>query len=407
MNVIFLTLIDINDINDRGIYHDLLRKFRDEGHCVYIISPSERRQNKSTSLIESNGVHLLKVRTLNIQKANIVEKGIGTLLLEYQYLNAFKKYFSATKFDLVLYSTPPITLTKVIKYIKTRDNALSYLLLKDIFPQNAVDLGMLKKGGFLHRFFQKKEKELYRLSDYIGCMSPANVDFVLKHNPEISEEKVEVNPNSIEPVTFERAFEQVRKIRARYSIPLDVRTFVYGGNLGKPQGIDFLIQVLEDQRSNDKVFFVIVGSGTEFPVIKNWFEAERPQNALLLNSLPKQDYDELVRACDVGLIFLDRRFTIPNFPSRLLSYLENKMPVLAATDRNTDIGRIIEDANAGFGVKSGDVVTFRNRAERLAERQTIDEMGRNAHDLLLKQYTVEISYNTILQKKKLEKPVLR
>ena len=72
MNLIFLTLSRITDITDRGIYTDLMRKFRDEGHQVYIVSPSERRYGVPTSISKQNGVTILNVRTLNIQKTNIV-----------------------------------------------------------------------------------------------------------------------------------------------------------------------------------------------------------------------------------------------------------------------------------------------------------------------------------------------
>ena len=200
MNIIFLTLVRISDIEERGIYHDLMRKFRDEGHNVYIVTPVERRLGLQTSLTESKGVHILNVKTLNVQKTSIVEKGIGTLLIEDQFKAAIKKYLGDIKFDLITYSTPPITFTNVVKYLK-RENprATSYLQLKDIFPQNAVDIGMMKATGvkvLLYKFFRNKEKALYEVSDYIGCMSPANVQFLLKHNPEIDASRVGVAPNS-------------------------------------------------------------------------------------------------------------------------------------------------------------------------------------------------------------------
>ncbi|MFM9440117.1 glycosyltransferase family protein [Flavobacterium psychrophilum] len=194
MRVLFLTLIGIHSINERGIYQDLLRKFVDQGHDVTIVTPSERRKKIATNLVVNDKVTILQVKTFNIQKTNKIEKGIGTLAIEYQYLHAIKKHLSGYKFDLVLYSTPPITFYKVINFIKKRDNAYAYLLLKDIFPQNAVDMKMIKQGGFLHKMFVKKEKKLYKISDTIGCMSQANVDFVLKHNPEIPRDKIEVNP---------------------------------------------------------------------------------------------------------------------------------------------------------------------------------------------------------------------
>ena len=186
MNVIFLTLVRISDIEERGIYQDLMRKFRDEGHQVYVVTAAERRQGQETSLVDSHGVKILNVKTLNVQKTNIVEKGMGTLLIESQFKSAIKKYLENISFDLITYSTPPITFTNVVKYLKRKNpNAISYLQLKDIFPQNAVDIGMFGERSILNWYFRKKEKALYKTSDFIGCMSPANVEFVLKQNPEI------------------------------------------------------------------------------------------------------------------------------------------------------------------------------------------------------------------------------
>ena len=183
MNILFLSLARFDDINERGIYSDLMREFIRRGNNVYIASPTERRFGKKTHLIEAEHCQILKIKTLNIQKTNVIEKGIGTLLLERQFDNAIKKYWGDIKFTLVLYATPPITFNKVIERVKRRCGCRSYLMLKDIFPQNAVDLGMMKEGGFLHKMFRKKEKRLYEISDRIGCMSPANCEYVIKHCP--------------------------------------------------------------------------------------------------------------------------------------------------------------------------------------------------------------------------------
>lgn len=399
MNILFLTLVEINSIEDRGIYHDLLRKFRNEGHDLTIVTPVERRKRVSTNFINKEGVSILQVKTFNIQKTNIVEKGIGTLAIEYQYLLAIKKYLADKKIDLVLYSTPPITFAKVIEFIKKRDRAISYLLLKDIFPQNAVDMKMIKKGGLLHKQFLKKEKKLYEISDTIGCMSQANVDFVLKHNLEISRDKVEINPNTIEPLNFSYSDKQKKDIREKYQIPTEKKVLVYGGNLGKPQGLDFLLQTILETKMED-VFFLIVGDGTEFLRIQKWFNDIHPKNAKLLQRLPKEDYDKLLASCDVGLIFLDKNFLIPNFPSRLLSYLEMKMPVIAATDPNTDIGDVIEKANCGYKVISGNQDEMQTKLKKLLSEDNLPELGDNAQALLMREYIVNRSYDSIVKKYK-------
>lgn len=395
MNILFLTLVKIKTLDERGIYTDLLRKFKEEGHKVFVVSPTERRDNKPTQLFEEFGNKILNVHTFNIQKANIIEKGLGTLAIEYQYLNAIKKYFSDIKFDLILYSTPPITFSKVIDFVKKKDNAYSYLLLKDIFPQNAVDMKMIKKNSFLHRMFLKKEERLYQLSDTIGCMSEANKAYILAHNPTINPKKVEVNPNSIEPVQSNLTLDEKKRIKKKLGLPLDKLIFVYGGNLGKPQGIDFLLETIETNK-NQKAFFLIVGSGTEYNRIEKRVVQKQFKNTLLMSGLPKLEYDLLINACDVGMIFLNKDFTIPNFPSRLLSYLEIKLPVIAATDPNTDVGDVIEKNNCGYKVFTGDILNMHKVIDEICLNEAIyNQMSENAWCLLQREFKVDNSYQLI------------
>jgi hypothetical protein len=219
MNLLFLTVSRFTTINENGIYIDLMRKFRDEGHQVYIVAPTERQYKKATNLKKESGAVILNVKTLNIQKTNVIEKGLATLLLEPQFLLAINKYFKNIKFDIVVYSTPPITFTKVIQKIKARDQARTYLLLKDIFPQNAVDLGMIKQNSLLHKYFSKKEKELYAVSDFIGCMSPANVRYILENNPVVKPECIEVNPNSIALNNSKKDNASLEQIRKEHALP--------------------------------------------------------------------------------------------------------------------------------------------------------------------------------------------
>ena len=61
MNILFLTLVHIDNILEKGIYTDLMRKFRDEGHSVYIVTPYERKFGKKTELVECDGVKILGV----------------------------------------------------------------------------------------------------------------------------------------------------------------------------------------------------------------------------------------------------------------------------------------------------------------------------------------------------------
>lgn len=397
MNILFLTISRFSDFAARGIYPDLLRKFAKEGHNVYVVSPRERRFGMPTGLARQDLGTILGVKTLNLQKTNVIEKGIGTILMESQFQAAIKKYLKGMKWDLILYSTPPITFPRVIKYLKRRNpSAKTYLLLKDIFPQNAVDLGMFSKKSLAYSLFRRKEKQLYRMSDHIGCMSPANVHFVCKHNPEISPDRVEVAPNSIELIsTTSISSDNKKSIRKKFCIPEDCPIFIYGGNLGKPQGIDFLIKCLDANAYREDCFFLVIGTGTELPKLKKWYQETRPVSVKVMDGIPKNEYDVLVRSCDVGLIFLDHRFTIPNYPSRLLPYLENRMPVLCVTDPNTDIGKIAVENGYGVWCESNSVEGFTAALQNMLASD-FTEMGENGYRFLCENYLVDNTYSTIM-----------
>ena len=398
MNILFLTIGRFESIEAHSIYADLLRCFRNHGNEIYAISPYEKRTGKKTELVNENCSHILHIETGDVTGASdLIKKGFAQMSLEATYIKAIKQYFSNVKFDLVMYSTPPITFSKAVEFVKNRDGAKSYLLLKDIFPQNAVDLGMMTKNGvkgFIYKYFRAKEKKLYALSDYIGCMSEANVKYVLDHNPEVDPKKVEVCPNSVEVIDQSVDDETRFKIREKYDIPQDKIVFIYGGNLGKPQGIPFLIECLRKASNIENAYFLIVGSGSDYGKLESFVNEEKPANVKLMSLLPKEDYDRMVGACDVGMIFLDHRFTIPNFPSRLLAYMQAKLPVLAVTDPNTDIGKVIVEGGFGWWCESNNAKEFAEKVCSIINDNEIKGADRE-YSYLMKHYAVEQAYRII------------
>lgn len=399
MNILFLTLGKIDDLENHTIYCDLLREFIKNGHSVSTLSPGNKKQEiRMYSGIECSlaYVDLDTVRGGN----NLIKKGFSTIRTGSLFIHGINQFYSNVKFDLVLYTTPPITFVSAVNFVKKRDGAKTYLLLKDIFPQNAVDIGIMSRSGIkgvLYKYFRNQEKKLYRISDRIGCMSQANVDYVIRHNPEVDPTIVEVCPNSVEVIDMSVDARLRKQIREKYGIPFDKKVFIYGGNLGKPQGIPFLIECLKNCQDVEDAYFVIVGNGTEYSTLKNFVEIENPNNVKLLKFLPKEDYDALVGACDVGLIFLDHRFTIPNFPSRLLAYMQAKLPILAVTDPNTDIGKVIVDGGFGWWCESNSIECFRNTLIRVLQND-LKIMGNISFEYLKAHYAAEQSYEIIMRK---------
>lgn len=378
-----------------NLYTDLMQEFAHNGHEVTVATIHERINKQKTYLSYEDKIQVLRVRTGNIQKTNKYSKVVFSFLAGPQLVYALHKYLKKQTFQLILFSTPPITLSPCVILLKRLYGAKLYLLLKDIWPQDTVDLGAMKKGGLVWIVFRWLEKLTYKHSDYIGCMSPANVEFVKKHNKYLKDKIVEECPNSQKPRDI--AIIDRDMVREKYHLPKDKIIFVYGGNLGKSQGVEFLIDMIHAYKEDSDYFFLIIGSGTEYDFLYKKIHNMTSLSAKILPWIPRKNFEELIQACDVGLILLNRNSTVPNFPSRLLTYLMAKIPVIAAVDKATDIGDVIENAGCGVKTINGDLNGFKLATEKIVtSEENRKQMGENGYKLFLEKYTSNKSYEIIM-----------
>jgi glycosyltransferase involved in cell wall biosynthesis len=240
------------------------------------------------------------------------------------------------------------------------------------------------------------ELRLYQLSDFIGVMSPANKTYLLERYPNLTS-KVELLPNAIDLTSSPIITSDKITIRSHYGLPVDKVISVFGGNIGKPQGVKFILDVIKNHESVDNSFLLFVGSGTEYDKLNSFILSNNIQNARCLPQLSKKEFDELLYHCDIGLLFLDYRFTFPNFPSRILNYFEFSKPVLAATDNATDIKDVLEQHQTGKWVMSLSAEAFINELKQLVEDETLrNQLGKNARRYLEQHWTVDKVYSTII-----------
>ena len=389
MRILYISQKDI-DIKTGGISSDLINALIGAKHEVVICCADSKYEEIRVC---TDGIKKVEIKVPNQFGANIIKKGLVILRLQNVIKKAIKKYLSNENIELVLYATPPITFANVIKYCKKKFGCKSYLMLKDIFPQNAVDLQMMSKTGLtgiIYKIFRAKEKKLYKYSDAIGCMSQANIDYLKAHNDNLQGKKIELFPNAV-IVGQGNAPDKSddRSILDKYGVPKDKMVFIYGGNLGKPQGLDFLEKGIKSVSGSNDVYFIIIGKGSEK---KKLFAAlNGVENVLTLDALPKEEYEKLCAQCDVGMIMLDKRFTIPNYPSRMLSYMQNAMPMFACTDKNTDVRQLVEEqANCGKWCYSDDVDAFKSSIEWFVNnRDRLAELGKNGYNYMVKHFNVE------------------
>lgn len=368
------------------IYADLAKALVRRGHEVSILCGTSLPRDESV-LYRENNCDIVYFNIPNQFGVNKFKKGLIQLLIEPKMLCQLMRHFKGRRFDAVIYPTPPITLANVVQYCREAFGAQSYLMLKDIFPQNAVDLAMMRRQGFLHRYFRALEKRLYRFSDKIGCMSQANIDYMRRHLSPDQHAKLELFPNTIE-------------IQPPLSAPIredGVTRFVFGGNLGKPQAIDFFLRCLKSLRGENRARFDIIGSGSEAALIERFLRENHIDNAHFFARLPRKEYARLLSEADVGLILLDRAFTIPNYPSRMLAYMQQQKAILAATDRATDVRQLIErEARCGLWCASDDEKAFVEHVRFLCmNRDLIPKFGASGYQYLRDHFSVERSVDIL------------
>ncbi|MEG0416641.1 MAG: glycosyltransferase family 4 protein [Erysipelothrix sp.] len=393
MKVLFLSSTS-SGVTSKGIYSDLMLYFAQQNHDVTIVYNSTKSEPLVDPAYLHENIRFVPSVSANLTKnKNLIKKGIATILFDTTFKNTMKRELKDEQFDLVLYATPPVNFVKSLKYLKKKNpNALFYLMLKDIFPQNAVDINIMRKNGLIYSYFKRQERHLYELSNVIGTMSPANYDYFNKNNPQYKG-VVEILPNTT-TLTSENT---VTLTREELKLPEDMKLLFYGGNLGYPQSVPFILECFEKIKSRDDIGMVIVGSGGQDHLITEYIEMNKPQNFFYFKFQPHDKYLSIMRNCDIGLIFLDYRFTIPNYPQRVLGYMTEKLPVICVTDPSSDIGQIAEENKYGYFVPSNDSSAWIDCVDSLVDDENkMQEMGENAYQFLQNNYLSHHAYEIIL-----------
>ena len=377
------------------MYGDLALEFRKNGHSIHVATVLEKKTGLVTRLEEEAEIPVLRVRCGDMFSVGFIRKGISTLTMPGHMVRAIERHFKGIRFDLVFCTTPHVTFYKVLRHLKGRDGCPAYLILRDIFPQNARDLGMLG-NPVLFRLFRHMEKELYRVSDSIGCMSPGNIEYVKRHNPEAGG-KCELLPHwktipAMAPPGPATDYREAFGLGNRF-------VAVFCGVLGVAQELEFLMELAKSYRNDDSVRFLLIGEGTEKKKLSQLIQDEHLSNFIIKDKIPSGDLAALLLQCDVGLVNLNRKFTVPNIPSKTLDYFEANIPVLAAVDPSTDYGKLLDEAGAGLWSITGDFEAYRRNFERLRRDTDLRrKMGKDGRAYLETRMSTRQAYKTMTRR---------
>ena len=373
------------------IYLDLIEEMRDRGHAVTVIAGTTEK-DLPNGLHKEDGVEVIYLKLADQFGAGRLKKGLIQLYMAPLMIKLLRTQLWKRKFDVIAYPTPPVTLAPVVKKCREHYKCITYLMLKDIFPQNAVDIGLMQEGGLAYKYFKKLERTLYENSVKIGCMSEGNMDYLKEKEPWIKEGVIEYFPNTV----------KVKGDRGTVLLSSRHLRFMFGGNMGKPQGIDFLLEGILRASGIPElkdISFDFIGDGTESRRIEEFIEKNGLKNLTYRRGVDRDTYEEILQGSDVGIISLSEKFTIPNYPSRILSYMQLAKPVLAVTDTVTDMkDLILEKASCGYWTPSGDMDGFIETLKKIvSEREALQQKGMNGRKYLEEHFSVKLSAN-ILEK---------
>lgn len=306
----------------------------------------------------SAGVEVLRVRTLATKDVGRLRRAVAEWWLPHALLRGLgASPLAATKWDGIVWYSPTIFLGPIVRAVKRRCGCRGYLILRDLFPDWAVDAGVLRKG-LAYRLLKRVERRQYAAADVIGVQSAANIARVAADSPPGA--RIETLHNwlakpAVRPTAVDVA-----------AGPLAGRTiFAYTGNMGAAQGMDCLLDLARRLCARRDAGFLFVGRGSDVARLRATARAEALDNVQFVDEIDAEEIPGVLAQCHVGLIALDPRHTTHNVPGKLLTYLHAGLPVLARINPGNDLEALIRDEGIGFVVAGDRQDELQRHAEAL------------------------------------------
>ena len=372
------------------LIHDLAVEFLRLGHEPIVVAPDENISQEYQLSCE-NGIKVLRIRTGKIKSATKFVRAFNEIRLSKIIWKKGKQFFDENPCDLIIYYSPTIFFGTLVKRLKKLFSCPSYLILGDIFPEWAVETGVLRKG-LIYRYFKYKEQQNYEAADIIRVQSPANLLY-FKENGLDKKYHLEVLYNW---TSLPKEYTPHTKYRARLGLQNKV-VFFYGGNIGIAQDIDNIIRLADNLRNEPDAYFLLVGGGSEVNRLRAIIESKGLTNIAIHDPVNHQEYLSMLSEFDVGLISLNRRLKSQNFPGKMMSYMYHAKPMLASINTGNDLKEMLEDKKAGLVCINGEDDIFADYARKLVADEILrHQLGHNARVLLEETFSVSKAASQIL-----------
>ena len=366
------------------IIEDLAVELTSQGHKVTIVTFADNQKSNFEDFFENN------IRIIRLKVAIRKYGKLGRLWAEYKYsnliINNLMKIEHLT-FDYIICYSPSIFYGKAVSWVKEKTHAKAYLIIRDIFPEWAVDAGILKRGS-LYKYFKFIETELYNAVDHIGIEANSDKTYFNKY---FDLKKIEVLDNW-SALLREKKIDQHSNI-----LNLDKINIVYGGNIGDAQDLLSLVMQIDHSILDDKATLTIIGQGSQLSSIKRVIKENNMRNIDVIPPVDRKEYLSIISNADIGLVSLNKNLSSHNYPLKMIGYMQHALPVLASVNNENEIISLINQKNFGLASSADDIKTFnKNLLTLLSDKELRVSMGQNSRDIFNNRFSVKSAAEKII-----------
>lgn len=341
---------------------DLSYQLAQNGHTLTVMLPCAEL-DKPWSLEELNGVQVLRLKAPRIKDVSYFRRTLGEFLMPFvMRANLRKSPLAKTVWDGVVWYAPSIFHGPLANTLKRSSGCKGYLIIRDIFPEWAADMGLMSRYGLPYRMLDAVARYQYSVADVIGVQTPGNLAYFHEWEQKPGR-RLEVLPNWLG-----KPAKTPCSIRIAETSLRGRKIFVYAGNMGVAQGMDILLELAEVMKARNDVGFLFVGRGSDAKRLAETAHQRKLDNVLFRDEIHPDEIPDLYSQCHVGLIALDPRHKSHNIPGKFLTYMQSGLPTLANINAGNDLARIIREERVGAVSEDNQVESLRMLGEELLER---------------------------------------
>lgn len=369
---------------------DLSLEFVRQGHEVTVMIPSSDLVDGWK--IESwCGVQIIRLKAPKTKDIDYVRRTLGEFLMPLAMLrNLRKSPLARQRWDGVVWYSPTIFFGPMVNALKKASDCRSYLVIRDIFPQWAVDMKLMGRG-LPYLFFKAIEKFQYSVADVIGVQTSGNAPYVAPWARK-AKRRVEVLQNWLA-----NSADAGCSIVVAASKLAGRTIFVYAGNMGVAQGMGVLIDLAERLQGRTDLGFIFVGRGSDADRLRIDASTRGLDNVAFFDEIDPGEIPGLYAQCHVGLVVLDPRHKTHNIPGKFLSYMQSGLPVLASINPGNDLVELIQVERVGLVCTTSSEETLSHLALALIDGlDHADDLRNRCKALAARLFSPEVAVKQIV-----------